>query len=103
MFNRTEIMTAAWVIVRRFKGNRETHAQRISRALSHVWWQAKEAARLARNVAARAAAKVAELGAMSASQLRGAIVDLENRDGLRWADLNRLTDLHAALGKATFG
>jgi hypothetical protein len=40
-------MTAAWAIVRRFAGNRETLAQRLSRALSLVWWNAKEAARIA--------------------------------------------------------
>ncbi len=100
MFNKSEIMTAAWVIVRRFAGNRETYAQRLSRALKLVWWNAKQEARTARDAAARAVAAAAQFAALTAAQLRAAVEGMENRDGLRWADLNRLTELRAALSKA---
>lgn len=100
MFNRSEIMTAAWVIVRRFKGNDETPGQRLSRALRCVWWDAKQNARRAREAAARAAAHVAQFAGLTAAQLRANLFAFECKDSLRGSDWTRLDAMRAALREA---
>ena len=97
MFNKSEIMSAAWVIVRRFKGNL---AERLSRALSYVWWDAKEKARIARNLAARAAATVAQFANTTTAQLRADLWAFECKDTMRGSDWTRLDAMRAALSQA---
>lgn len=97
MFNRSEIMKTAWIIARRFAGNRETWAQRLSRALKSVWWDAQQAARIAARAAAEKAAKAAQIAAMSLADLRAAIIDLENCDRLGFAGMTILTEYQRAL------
>lgn len=85
------------MIVRRFKGNL---AQRLSRALSLVWWDAKEKARIARNLAARAAASAAQFANVTAAQLRADLWAFECKDTMRGSDWTRLDALRAALSEA---
>lgn len=40
-YNRSEIMTAAWIVVRQLKGNGEPHRQLMARALRSAWFSAK--------------------------------------------------------------
>jgi hypothetical protein len=96
MFNKSEIMTAAWVIVRRFAGNRETHAQRIARALKYVWWKAKEAAR---ELAARVAAAPAS-PARPVAEIRADLFAFECKDTLRGSDWTHLDALRGELAQA---
>ena len=95
--NKSEIMRAAWVIVRRFKGDL---AQRPSRALSYVWWDTKEAARIARNLAARAAASAAQFSTATVAQLRANLWAFECKDTMRGSDWQRLDAARAALTQA---
>lgn len=96
-YNRAEIMKAAWVIVRRFAGNRETNAQRLSRALKSVWWNAKQEVRIAATLAAEGAKRAV---ARPAAVVRAAILTLECKDSLRGADWAELSALHDELRRA---
>lgn len=97
MYDRAAIMQEALTIARCFSGNRETWGQRISRALKLVWWQAKEAARIAMEAAKRAAARAAKWGDKTVAELRAVIDDLENRDFLGREGLADLSDAKTAL------
>ena len=97
MYNRAEIMKAAWVIVRRFAGNRETLVQRLSRALRSTWCDAKRAVEVARRASAAIAAKIARFAGKSVADLQSAIAALENSDWLGRDGLERLSDTRAAL------
>jgi hypothetical protein len=105
MFNRSEIMTKAWVIARRFAGNSETWAQRISRALKSVWWDAQQAARIAARAAADMAAKAAKFAAMSLADLQQVIESMENSDFLGFAGMAKLAEYQIELAqrRATLG
>lgn len=98
-FDRAAIMKDAWVIVRRFRGNGETLRGLLSRALKAVWWKAKEAARVAAMVAARAA-QVATQRIRSAREIHADILSLENKDRMILADFDRLHSLRAELRAA---
>ena len=100
MYNRAEIMKAAWVIVRRFAGNRETLAQRLSRALRSAWCDAKVAVEVARPVLASTAAKIARFAGKSVADLQAAIAALENTDWLGRDVMEMLSDTRAALSVA---
>ena len=100
MYNRAEIMKAAWVIVRRFAGNRETLAQRLSRALGSAWGDAKMAMDIARRVSASNAAKIARFAGKSVPDLQGAIAALENTDWLGRDGMEMLSESRAALSVA---
>lgn len=99
MFNRSEIMKTAWIIARRFAGNRETWAQRLSRALKSVWWDAQQAARIAARAAAENAAKAAQFAAMSLADLQRAIVSMENIDFLGFAGMAKLAEYQTELAQ----
>jgi hypothetical protein len=105
MFNRSEIMKKAWIIARRFAGNRETWAQRLSRALKSVWWDAQQAARIAASAAAEKAAKAAQFAHMSLTDLQNAILSMENSDFLGWAGMAKLAEYQTELAqrRATMG
>ena len=96
-YDRRQIMNAAWTMARRFAGNRETWGQRLSRALKQAWWDAKHAVRIARQAAADAAAKAARYGAMTADQMRDAVITMENTDRLGWAGIQELAEMRRAL------
>ena len=100
MYNRAEIMKAAWVIVRRFAGNRETLAQRLSRALRSAWGDAKGAVEIARLVSAASAAKIARFAGKSVGELQSTIAALENTDWLGRDGMEMLSDTRAALSVA---
>lgn len=97
MYNRAEIMKAAWVIVRRFAGNRETLTQRISRALRSAWYDAKAAVEVAFHASTANAAKIARFAGKSVADLQAAIVALENTDWLGRDGLEALSETCAAL------
>lgn len=99
-FDRTQIMTEAWTIARRFAGNHETWGQRLSRALKHVWWNVKEAARCAVETARRAAARAAEFAGRTAASIRAEIEAMENTDRLGFDGIERLAAARRALGEA---
>jgi hypothetical protein len=85
-YDRRAIMQAAWTIARRFAGNRETWGQRLSRALKSVWWDMKQAARVAAQVEAQRLAALAT-PPRSAADLWAEIIGLENADRLGWAGM----------------
>ena len=93
-YDRRAIMTAAWTIARRFAGNRETWGQRLSRALQSVWWNVKQAQRIARETA-RPVVDAASMDSPAA--LRAEIISLENADRLGWAGMQRLSALKTQL------
>lgn len=95
-YDRSEIMTEAWKIVRRFLGNGETLAGLLSRALKSAWWSAREKVRAARLVADRAA-KQRQLAERSAASLKAELTDMENRDTLGHTGLARMDELRNAL------
>lgn len=97
--DRAKIMKAAWQIVRRFAGNRETLAQRMSRALKSVWWDAKRDAQRARELARQAVAEARQFAGMSLADLRLAVLSLENSDRLGWAGMQELSALRGLLVK----
>ena len=97
MYNRAEIMKAAWVIVRRFAGNRETLAQRLSRALRSAWCDAKMAVEVALRVLAASAAKTARFAGKTVADLQAAIAAMENTDWLGRDGMEMLSDTRAAL------
>ena len=99
-FDRTQIMTEAWTIARRFAGNRETWGQRLSRALKLVWWNAKEALRRAVENARLAVEKASALAGRTAASLRAEIEQLENTDRLGFDGIERLAAARRALGEA---
>ncbi|WP_407491865.1 hypothetical protein [Pseudooceanicola sp. MF1-13] len=98
-YDRSEIMTEAWKIVRRFLGNGETLGGLLSRALKSVWWTAKEKVRAARLVAEREA-KQRQLAERSAASIRAELTDMENRDTLGHAGMARMDELRNALRAA---
>lgn len=87
-YNRAEIMTAAWVIVRRFQGNGETLPQLMSRALRSAWFTAK--------MNASVKAQKASDDPRAAAAIKAEIQDMENRDTLGHEGIARLADLRAA-------
>jgi uncharacterized phage protein gp47/JayE len=96
-FDRAKIMKAAWVIVRRFAGTKESLRSKLARALRNVWWDAKQAAR----VAAAAAARMAQRGpARAAAVIRAEIFAFECKDTLRGSDWATLDALHDELRRA---
>jgi hypothetical protein len=99
MFDRAKIMKDAWKIVRRFAGNRETPAQRMSRALKSVWWDAKRDAHRAIELARQAAAEARKMVVLSLADLRLAVLSLENSDRLGWAGMQELSALRGLLVK----
>jgi hypothetical protein len=96
--DRAAIMTKAWVIVRRFKGNGETLHAKLSRALKSVWWDVKQAARVAAALALSSAQR--DACTRSASEVRSAIHVLECKDRLIGSDWRHLDDLRGELRAA---
>lgn len=94
-FDHSAIMTAAWVIVRRFQGNGEPLRQLMARALRSAWFTAKMEAEVQRKVAEAMKEREA-LAARPAATLWGLIQDLENRDRLGHEGIERLSQLRAA-------
>ena len=94
-YNRSQIMKAAWEIVRRFEGNGEPRKQLMSRALKAAWFNAKSEAEVARSVAAATAEREA-LAQRPASVLQAEITDLENKTRLNNAGQDRLSALRSA-------
>lgn len=99
-FDRTQIMTEAWTIARRFAGNRETWGQRLSRALKLVWWNAKQAARRAAEVTCEAVARAARFADRSAASVRAEVEQLENTERLGFEGIERLAAARRALREA---
>lgn len=88
--DRRALMQAAWAIARRFAWTKETWAQRLSRALKTVWWDAKEKARQVAELARNAAAVAADLARQSVDALRYELLTLENSDArLGWVSTLR--------------
>lgn len=96
-YSRRQIMQDAWAIARRFAGNGETWGQRLSRALKSVWWQAKEAALVAAEVARKLAAEAARFATMSAASIRAEIAMLENAPRLSSREAEQLAAARRAL------
>ncbi|MDB5660445.1 MAG: hypothetical protein JWS10_3060 [Cypionkella sp.] len=65
-----------------------------------MWWDAKENARIARNLAARAAASAAQFANVTAAQLRADLFAFECKDTMRGSDWKRLDAMRAMLSKA---
>ena len=87
-------------ILRRFAGNRESLAQRLSRAVRSAWSDAKMAVEVARRVSASNAAKIARFAGKSVPDLQGAIAALENTDWLGRDGMEMLSESRAALSVA---
>ena len=83
--------------MRRFAGNRETLAQRLSRALRSAWCNAKTAVEVARRVSAVNAAKIERFAEKSVAELQSAIATLENTDCLGCDGMETPTETRAAL------
>ena len=98
-YNRSKIMTSAWVIVRRFKGNGESHAALLSRALKAAWFKAREEVRIAR-MAAMAAQKREALADRPIAAIEAEIADIEQRTYQGHEGRERLRELRAALQSA---
>ena len=98
--DRRALMQAAWTIARRFAWTKETWAQRLSRALKSVWWDAKERSRQAAEAARAAAAHAADLARLPVDALRCELVTLENSDArLGWARQERISTLRRVLAQ----
>ena len=97
--DRAKIMQDAWTIARRFAGNKETWAQRLSSALKSVWWKAKRDARIALELTRQAVAEARQFAGMSLAALRLAVLSLENSDRLGWAGMQELSALRGQLVK----
>ena len=95
LYNRSEIMTAAWVIVRRFRGNGEPHRQLMARALRSAWFTAKMEAQAQRKVAEAMEEREA-LAARAAASLWAQIQDMENRNYLGHDGIVDLSQLRVA-------
>ncbi|MEQ8898647.1 MAG: hypothetical protein RID23_16295 [Roseovarius sp.] len=95
-YDLSKIMKAAWMIVRRFKGNGESHAALLSRALKAAWFKAREEVRVAR-MAAKAAEEREALANQSVAAIEAEIARLEQRNYLGHEGRERLRELHAAL------
>lgn len=89
--DRRALMNAAWTIARRFAGNRETWAQRLSRALKSVWWEAKQNAARAAHAAAAAVARASQFATLTVADLRAAIESAEACDRLGHAGIEHLS------------
>ncbi|MEI4473344.1 hypothetical protein [Frigidibacter sp. MR17.24] len=99
-YDRVAIMKAAWVIARRFHGrNSETLPQLLSRALKMVWWDAKQAARIAAQVAAHLAHR-AMAAPRAVETIRRDLLAFECKDSLRGSDWQHLDALRAELRSA---
>ena len=95
-YDLSKIMKATWVIVRRFKGNGESHSALLSRALKAAWFKAREEVRVAR-MAAKAAEEREALANRSVAAIEAEIARLEQRNYLGHEGRERLRELHAAL------
>ena len=98
-YDRSKIMKAAWVIVRRFKGNGESHAALLSRALKAAWFTAREEVRVAR-MAAKAAQQREALANRPVVEVEAEIARLEQKNYQGHEGRERLRELHAALRTA---
>lgn len=98
-YNRSDIMTAAWVIVRRFQGNGEPLPALLSRALTSAWFTAKMNASVAESAAQRRREREA-LAARPSEDLAAEIRDMENRDTLGHDGIDRLSRLRIARNEA---
>ncbi|EKE69974.1 hypothetical protein [Celeribacter baekdonensis] len=93
--NLSTLMSEAWKIVRRFRGNGEPLWGLLSRALKSVWWRAKRDAAIA---AAEAESKARDLAerARPAAVIFADILSLENKSRLGVDGIYRLSTLRAA-------
>lgn len=98
-YDLSKIMKAAWVIVRRFKGNGESHTALLSRALKAAWFKTREEVRIAR-MAARAAQKRGALADRPIAAIEAEIADIEQRTYQGHEGRERLRELRAALQSA---
>ena len=98
-YDLSKIMKAAWVIVRRFKGNGESHTALRSRALKAAWFTAREEVRVAR-MAAKAAQERAALSSRPLAAIEAEIAALEQRNYQGHEGRERLRELRAALQPA---
>ncbi len=93
--NLSTLMSEAWKIVRRFRGNGETLRGLLSRALKSVWWRTKRDAAISAAGAARKARDLAER-ARPAAVIFADILSLENKSRLGVDGIHRLSALRAA-------
>jgi len=94
-YNRSKIMSDAWIIVRRFLGNGETLPALLSRALRSAWSTAKDNAAVARRSAANATKQAAQALRPSVD-IWTEIQNLENRSFLGHDGVAKLSDLRTA-------
>lgn len=94
-YNRATIMNTAWVIARRTASlYRKPVLSQLSAALKQAWWDAKQAAHIAAQVAQRFAAEAEALARQSMPQLKAALVSLENSSRISpagWEQINALS------------
>ena len=98
-YDLSKIMKSAWVIVRRFKGNGESHAALLSRALKAAWFTAREEVRVARMVA-KAAQEREALANQPVAVIEAEIAALEQRNYQGHEGRERLRELRDALQTA---
>lgn len=87
--DKSMIMKRAWELTRRFEGNGQTLHQRLSRALSIAWYDAKQKAKQERETAAHFAA----MAAIPQEQLDLEVRMLENSDANWYQYQDRLAHL----------
>lgn len=93
-FNRSAIMKAAWAMARRTASlYRKPVLSQLSAALKQAWSDAKQAARIAAQVAQRFAAEAQELAGQSLSELKTALVSLENSSRISSAGWEQISAL----------
>lgn len=92
--NRKELFTLAWAIARQEQWSRRLASVRglFGDALRKAWQEMKRRAAIA--------AQRAQVAPRAAADLLAAIRDLENRERLRWADLDRLSALRREFASA---
>ncbi|MDN3711047.1 hypothetical protein QWZ10_03030 [Paracoccus cavernae] len=98
-YNLSSIMSAAWVIARRFIGNGESLRALLRRALKQAWYQAKVAAQMARKAAQRVQVSASQVEAMTYAALAEWAFVIECQDRLSTADHDQLALIRHAMAQ----
>ncbi|AGT08128.1 hypothetical protein [Paracoccus aminophilus] len=98
-YNLSSIMSEAWAIARRFKGNGETLRALLARALKSVWYRAKVEVQRARQAAQRALAAAVQVGAMTFEALAEWAFVIECKDRLTSADYDQLDQIRREMAR----
>lgn len=98
-YNLSSIMSAAWVIARRFNGNGEPLRALLRRSLKQAWYQAKVAAQAARKAAQRAQVEALQVEAMTYAALAEWAFLIECQDRLSSADHDQLSRIRREMDR----